>query len=81
MSEEATETGRVGAIQAVERAIDILEAVAEGPLTLPELVERVGLPKTTCYRLAKTLADRGLLSTSGRSGYRIGPLLRHLVEK
>lgn len=78
---EAGNTQRASGTQAVMRAIDILVAVAEGPISLPDLVARVNIPKPTCHRIATALAERGLLSTSGRSGYRLGPLLRELGEK
>lgn len=61
-----------GTTQTVARAINILVAVADGPILLVELAERLGLSTTTCYRLAKTLVDHGMMTTSGRSGYRLG---------
>lgn len=79
--EEAGTAQRASGTQAVMRAIDILVAVADGPISLPDLVARVKIPKPTCHRIATALAERGLLSTSGRSGYRLGPLLRELGEK
>ena len=79
--EEAGKTQRASGTQAVMRAIDILVAVGDGPISLPDLVARVNIPKPTCHRIATALAERGLLSTSGRSGYRLGPLLRDLGEK
>lgn len=69
---------RSDAAQSVTRAIDILELIAEGTISLPELTARVGLSKTTTYRLVSTLVQRGLVETSGRSGYRIGRRLHEL---
>lgn len=63
---------RADVARSLNRAIDILEVVAEGPIKLPELARRTALSTATCYRLAAVLADRGLLATSGRSGYRLG---------
>jgi hypothetical protein len=71
---------RTSPTQSVDRAIDILELVAKGPVSLPAIVEKLGLPRTTCYRLASTLVSRGFLATSGRSGYRIGPRLAELAQ-
>jgi hypothetical protein len=71
---------RTGGTQAVMRAVDILMAVAEGPILLPDLVAKTGIPKPTCHRIARALAERGLLQTSGRSGYRIGPVLKNLAQ-
>lgn len=59
--------------QAVARALDILEAIAERPMSLSDLADRVSISAPTCYRIAKAMADRGLLSTSGRSGFTLGP--------
>lgn len=64
--------------RSLTRAIDILEALAEEPMMLPQLAERVGLSTATSYRLARALADRGLLSTAGRSGFRLGPKIGEL---
>ena len=72
---------RMGGTQAIMRAVDILMAVADGPISLPDLVEKVGIPKPTCHRIATALADRGLLLTSGRSGYRLGPMLKELARR
>lgn len=66
--------------RSLQRAIDILEALAEGPLMLPELSQRVGLSTATCYRLAKALSDRGLLANTGRNGFRLGFKTRELGE-
>ncbi|WP_242154046.1 helix-turn-helix domain-containing protein [Sphingomonas sp. BAUL-RG-20F-R05-02] len=69
---------RLGGAQAVARALDILDAIAERPMKLPELAVQVGLSTTTCYRLANALVSRGLLSTSGRSGYALGDRVAEL---
>jgi DNA-binding IclR family transcriptional regulator len=50
-------------IQSVERAIAILNAIAErgGTMGLPELSEKLGLPKTTIHTLVKTLKTKGFV--------------------
>ena len=65
-------TARSTGTQTLTRALDILDAIAERPMMLPELAIRVGLSTTTCYRLASALVARGLLASSGRSGYSLG---------
>src|SRR5258706_9840436 len=47
----------------LEKAIDVLEAIGESGSGLGhlELAERVGLPKTTVYRILSTLVARGLV--------------------
>jgi biotin operon repressor len=66
--------------QSALRALEILDAIAERPMSLPELAEQVGLSRPTCYRLATALAEKGLLATSGRNGYCLGPRLAELAE-
>lgn len=50
-------------IQSVERAIDILTAIADkrDSLGLPELSKILDLPKTTIYTLVKTLRSKGFV--------------------
>src|SRR5690606_8185971 len=47
----------------LEKAIDLLEAVAAAPngATQAELTSSLGLPRTTVYRLLATLVARGLV--------------------
>lgn len=48
---------------ALDKALDVLDAVGSAPagLSQPELAARLGLPRTTLYRLLGTLVARGLL--------------------
>jgi IclR family acetate operon transcriptional repressor len=48
---------------ALDKALDVLDAVGDAPagLSQPELATRLGLPRTTLYRLLGTLVARGLL--------------------
>ncbi|MEH3122159.1 MAG: IclR family transcriptional regulator [Sphingomonas phyllosphaerae] len=74
--EEPTPTTAVGAgSQTLMRGLDVLEALADEQLTVGELAERVGLNKSTTYRLASALVDRGYLAATPRAGYRLGPKL------
>lgn len=63
-----------GRIQSVDRAVDLLLAVAAaGTATVPALAEVCGLNRATAWRLLKTLQARGLV-TADRSGrYTMGP--------
>jgi DNA-binding IclR family transcriptional regulator len=65
------------ASQTLHRALDILEAVAEGAHSLKAFEARVGLTRSTTHRLASALVDRGLLSAVGRD-YRLGGRLVQL---
>ncbi|UBM09359.1 IclR family transcriptional regulator C-terminal domain-containing protein [Cupriavidus metallidurans] len=60
---------------AIEKAIDVLEAVGAAPdgLSQTELTERLSLPRTTIYRLLATLVARGMLRRDpARKVYRLG---------
>lgn len=51
------------AVTAVERVLDILEAfeVSQRPLSLTELSETAGIPKSSCHAIVGTLVERGYL--------------------
>lgn len=68
-------TGNEGTA-ALDKALDVLDAVgtAPGGLTQAELAVRLGLPRTTLYRLLGTLVARGLLRRdAARRCYGLGP--------
>lgn len=64
--------------QTLMRGLDLIEVLAEESLTIGEVAERLGLTKSTAYRLASALVDRGYLASTPRSGYRLGPKLLEL---
>jgi DNA-binding IclR family transcriptional regulator len=56
-------------VQSLERAFDLLEALASGgELGVTELANRTGLVPSTAHRLLHTLAKRGYVSQSSDSG-------------
>lgn len=64
---------RGGGVQAVERAILLLEALAERDAGISELARETGLHKATVHRLIRTLADAGLVQpTPDGTRYRLG---------
>lgn len=68
-------TKKIKGVQAVERALTILEALAraEGPVTLSSLSAEVGLHISTVHRLLNTLARRGFVEQEPYQGrYRLG---------
>lgn len=74
---EAT-AGRSGGIQSIERAIAILEAVANDPdgITLAEISARLGLHNSTVFHLIKTLATLGIVEQlPSTKQYRVGSRL------
>jgi len=70
-------------IQSVDRALALLDALAEAPGALPlnELAARTGLNASTCHHLLATLASRGYVgqSTRGRD-YSLGPRITELSQ-
>jgi DNA-binding IclR family transcriptional regulator len=65
---------RRDSVQSVERAFDLVEALAGGDeLGVTELAERTGLVPSTAHRLLATLAKRGYATRSSTSsGYVLG---------
>jgi DNA-binding IclR family transcriptional regulator len=64
--------------QTLTRALDILDAVRGGPISLPDLERQLGLSRSTVHRLATALVERRLLSHDPRKGYRLGARLMDL---
>jgi len=64
------------AVGTVERALALISTLmeAERPLSLGELIERMGLTKPTVYRLVRTLAAHGVVRQDS-DGYVLGPAL------
>jgi DNA-binding IclR family transcriptional regulator len=73
--------GRTNGIQVIARAASILRALeteSDG-LTLAQLTQRVGLPRSTTHRIIVALQQERLLSPTTANGkYRLGPALGRL---
>ncbi|MEO6359001.1 MAG: IclR family transcriptional regulator [Sphingomicrobium sp.] len=67
-----------GGSQTLLRGLDVLEAVAEGPIALADLARNLGLNRSTTHRLASALVDRRYLTFIPRMGYSLGPKLIQL---
>lgn len=63
-------------VPAVARAFDILELFldTEGPLSVPEIIRRLGIPRATAHELVSTLVARSYLAPApdGGNGFRLG---------
>ncbi|MEV4564153.1 IclR family transcriptional regulator [Nonomuraea sp. NPDC049419] len=61
-------------VQSVERALDVLEALAEhgGEAGLSEIAARTGLPYGTIHRLLQTLLSRGYVRQESDRRYALG---------
>ncbi|MEO6040792.1 MAG: IclR family transcriptional regulator [Croceibacterium sp.] len=64
--------------QTLLRGLDVLEAVADGPIPLVDLSKRLGLNRSTTHRLANALVERRYLTFVPRQGYGLGPKLIQL---
>lgn len=75
------------AIHSIEKALDVVEALSErDSLSLIELAELVGQPKSSLYRIILTLEKRGFISRSEEDGkyclgYRQLAITRNLLER
>ena len=73
---------RSSTVQSVERAIDLLEAMADagGIVGLSHLAATSGLPLPTIHRLVRTLAGRGYVRQESSREYALGPRLVRLGD-
>lgn len=73
---------RTGGVQSVDRAIDLLELLADagGESTLSELAGRTALPLPTIHRLMRTLLARGYVRQLPSRRYTLGPRLIRLGD-
>jgi DNA-binding IclR family transcriptional regulator len=78
--DDGGKANRLGS-QTLFRGLDVLEVVAEGPIGLTELAERLELTRSTTHRLAAALVDRRYLTFVPREGYSLGPKLLELGFK
>jgi len=64
--------------QTLLRGLDVIEALADGPVALAELAAKLELTRSTTHRLATALVDRRYLTFIPRMGYQFGPKLLEL---
>ena len=74
---EVRSSAPTGGVQAVDRALDLLEALAAAgsPLGVSALAAATGLPVGTIHRLLRTLAGRGFVRQETNRDYALGPAL------
>lgn len=63
--------------QTLMRALDILDAVIDGPVRTTDLARRLEVSKTTAHRLVQALRSRNYLAVTPE-GLALGPKLLHL---
>lgn len=71
--------GQHSGIGVLDKAVSVLEAVAEQPGGLAEICLRTGLPRATAHRLAVGLQTQRLLARSVDGRWRPGPALAELA--
>lgn len=60
-------------VKSIERAFAVLSALADGPIGVTEVADRVGLPKSTAARMLASLAHEGAVEqVPGDTRYRLG---------
>jgi DNA-binding IclR family transcriptional regulator len=70
----------VSRVQSIERAFDVLDALADGPIGVTEVAERSRLPKSTAARMLASLAREGAVEqVPGDTRYRLGSRLATLA--
>ena len=69
-------------IQVIARAAAVLRALkdVQTGLSLGQIADKVGLPRSTVQRIVAALIDEGLLIANRASGVRLGPALQALAE-
>lgn len=69
---------RLNASQTLMRGLDIVDCVASGAQTLPEIATATGLSQSTAHRLASALVEARYLQHEPRRGYGLGSKLIEL---
>jgi DNA-binding IclR family transcriptional regulator len=67
-------------IPAIDRAVDVMEALAAGPAVIRDLAALLGIPRSTVYRVLNSLEARGLVMRGADTAYRLGPQLLRLAR-
>ncbi|MEV4613420.1 IclR family transcriptional regulator [Kitasatospora sp. NPDC049258] len=67
--------------QTVDRALTILVALGEGPSSLEQAANRIGVHKSTALRLLRTLQEHGFVTRQPDHRYRLGGRLFSLAQQ
>ena len=69
-------------VQSIERAFAVLAVLADGPIGVTDVAERVGLPKSTVARLLRSLQTEGAVEqVPGDTRYRMGERIATLAAR
>lgn len=72
--------GQTTGIGVLDKAVLVLRQAASSPVSLGELVARVGLSRATAHRIAVALEGHGLLTRNEAGAWIPGPLLAELAS-
>lgn len=80
-NQAGTSDERGGGIQVIARAAKILDLLGKRPdgLSLGEIAQQVGFPRSTVQRIVGALEEEGLIRSEGAGGIRLGAGLLRLV--
>jgi DNA-binding IclR family transcriptional regulator len=70
----------VSGVGVLDKAVLVLQAVAESPRSLADLQTRTGLPRATVHRLAAALEQHGLLRRDDAGRFELGMTLMSLGQ-
>jgi DNA-binding IclR family transcriptional regulator len=65
----------VSGIGVLDKAVAVLDALAAGPLSLPQLVDATGLPRATAHRLAAALEVHEFVGRTADGRFQLGARL------
>jgi DNA-binding IclR family transcriptional regulator len=70
-------------IPVIDRMMDVLSLLERRPagVLIRDIVEQVGLPRTTVYRILNTLQHHDVVCRTSNGGYRLGPRLMALAAR
>ena len=71
--------GQPSGIGVLDKAVGVLDLIAEAPRSLAQLVEATGLPRATAHRLAVALELHRLVSRNVEGRFVLGPRLAELA--
>ena len=72
----------VGGVGVLDKAVAILDALEQGPLSLGDLVAATSLSRATAHRLATALEGHDLVARDGTGRFLLGPrLVRRSLEE
>jgi DNA-binding IclR family transcriptional regulator len=79
IANEKPRANRITGVGVLDRAMTLIELLADGPRTLRWLSAESGLPRPTAHRLLVALEVHGLVTRDDSGAFRLGPRLTELA--